>query len=346
MTRVHQVVVLAFIVFGIFTTATVSDSLTYKKGAQPVYQQQIIINSLDELSYPRATFDFTKVGEIVADELQNTTRWLAQMETNIAGKVHALSAELYAVKMQLDQITESVKELVELLKNTTVTPPTSPVTPPTPFKDCSEAFASGVTTSGVYTVKPLDNEGPFRVYCDMETDGGGWTVFQRRQDGSVDFYRDWESYRQGFGSLDGEFWLGNDNLHRLTAQGAYRLRVDLEDFEGNTAYAKYDTFRVADGSDDYRLTVGGYSGTASDSFSVHSNYPFTTKDRNNESNSHNCAVRYTGAWWYCSCHDTNLNGLYLRGQTDQYAKGVVWQHWKGDYYSLKRTEMKIKLATR
>ena len=87
-------------------------------------------------------------------------------------------------------------------------------------------------------------------------------VFQRRQDGSVDFYRNWESSRQGFGDLSGEFWLGNDNLHRLTAQGEYRLRVNLGDFNGNTAYAVYDTFRVAGASYDYRLTVDNYSGTA------------------------------------------------------------------------------------
>ncbi|XP_022097547.1 ryncolin-1-like [Acanthaster planci] len=342
MSKVQKVVVLALIVVGILTTATVSDSPTYKKGAQPVYQQQIIINSPDELSYPGAVCNYSTIREVVVDELQNTSRRLAQLEVNIASEVHALSSELSDVKLQLDQITEAVRELAELLRST----PDTTAAPPTPFKDCSEAFANGVTTSGVYTIQPDDDGSPFRVYCDMETDGGGWTVFQRRQDGSVDFYLDWESYRQGFGSLNGEFWLGNDYLHRLTAQGAYQLRVDLEDFENNTAYAVYDTFRVDDGLDNYRLTLGAYSGTAGNSFSRHSNYPFSTKDRNNESNSYNCAVQYTGAWWYCSCHDTNLNGLYLRGQTDQYAKGVVWQHWKGDYYSLKRTEMKIKLTTR
>ena len=93
-------------------------------------------------------------------------------------------------------------------------------------------------------------------------------MFQRRQDGSVDFYRDWESYRQGFGDVDGEFWLGNDYLHRLTAQGKYQLRVDLEDFGGDKKSALYSTFLVADASDKYRLTVGGFSGTPGRSFSL------------------------------------------------------------------------------
>ena len=87
-------------------------------------------------------------------------------------------------------------------------------------------------------------------------------MFQRRQDGSVDFYRDWNSYKKGFGDLNGEFWLGNDNLHRLTAQGDYQLRVDLEDFENNKKYALYDKFRIADAKHRYRLTARGYSGTA------------------------------------------------------------------------------------
>ena len=104
-----------------------------------------------------------------------------------------------------------------------------------------------------------------QVLCDMITDGGGWTVFQRRLNGSVDFYRDWSSYKKGFGYLNGEFWLGNDNLHRLTAAGNVTLRVDLEDFEGNFAYAEYTTFKVADEADKYRLLIGGYSGTAGDS---------------------------------------------------------------------------------
>ena len=104
-----------------------------------------------------------------------------------------------------------------------------------------------------------------QVLCDMITDGGGWTVFQRRLDGSVDFYRDWESYKKGFGDLNVEFWLGNDNLHRLTAAGDVTLRVDLEDFEGNVTYAKYATFKVADEADKYRLWIGGYNGTAGDS---------------------------------------------------------------------------------
>jgi len=99
----------------------------------------------------------------------------------------------------------------------------------------------------------------------MATDGGGWTVFQRHFDGSVDFLIGWASYKNGFGNLNGDFWLGNDNLHRLTAADDVMLRVDVEDFDDDIRYAEYSTFKVADEDDKYRLSIGGYSGTAGDS---------------------------------------------------------------------------------
>lgn len=110
------------------------------------------------------------------------------------------------------------------------------------------------------------------MLCDMTTDGGGWTTFQRRMDGSVDFFLDWASYKKGFGNLRREFWLGNDNLHRLTTSANMSVRFDMEDYEGDRRYAEYTTFVVADESDNYRLTVDGYRGTAGDAV-VSSNKP-------------------------------------------------------------------------
>ena len=133
---------------------------------------------------------------------------------------------------------------------------------------CAKRLQFGFTSSGVYTISPDDGKS-IQVLCDMTTNGGGWTVFQRRLDGSVDFYLDWESYKNGFGDLNGEFWLGNGNLHRLTAAYNVTLRVDLEDFDGNKAYAECTTFKVADEVDKYRLFIGGYSGTAGDSMAFH-----------------------------------------------------------------------------
>ena len=131
----------------------------------------------------------------------------------------------------------------------------------------------------------------------METDGGGWTVFQRRKDGSVDFYRNWTDYEEGFGDLNGEFWLGLSKMHRLTQDGTdYTLRVDLEDFENETRYAKYTTFNIGDSTTNYTITLGGYSGDAGDSLSGHNGRKFTTKDRDNDQvGDGNRAVIYSGA---------------------------------------------------
>ena len=98
------------------------------------------------------------------------------------------------------------------------------------------------------------------VFCDLKTAGGRWLVFQKRLDGSVDFYRGWAEYKRGFGSLTGEFWLGLDEIHRLTSSGSYNLRVDLEDFAGKTCYAEYVSFKVASEGEKYQLSVGRYSG--------------------------------------------------------------------------------------
>ncbi|XP_033645293.1 ficolin-1-like [Asterias rubens] len=211
--------------------------------------------------------------------------------------------------------------------------------------DCADILAEGVTESGVYTIKPLDSGEPLPVYCDMETDGGGWTVFQRRQDGSVDFYRDFSDYSHGFGDLNGEFWLGNTNVHQLTAQGVWELRIDLSDFESNTAFAVYESFSIANESDKYRLTVESYSPTSTtgDSLNYHNNLQFSTRDFDNDglSNS-NCAEQHRGGWWYNTCFASNLNGEYHQDPNTELGNGIIWNAWKGMSYSLKTTEMKIR----
>ena len=118
----------------------------------------------------------------------------------------------------------------------------------------------------MYTIKP-DNLSSFDVFCDQTTDGGGWTAFQKRLDGSVDFYLNWNDYKHGFGNLNGEFWLGLDKIHRLTSDYNSMLRVDLVDFEGNTAYAEYKKFGVMSENDKYKLILGSLSGNLSVFFS-------------------------------------------------------------------------------
>ncbi|XP_019862948.1 PREDICTED: fibrinogen-like protein A [Amphimedon queenslandica] len=198
--------------------------------------------------------------------------------------------------------------------------------PPLNISDCKSLFENGNNASDVYTVNP-DGGTPFEVYCDMETDGGGWTVFQRREDGSVDFYRNWTDYENGFGDLTGEFWLGLSKIHRLTKEGSNTLRVDLGDFEGNETYANYSTFNISDGSTEYILTVGGYSGTAGDSLAYHNGSRFSTRDNENDIwSGGNCAQAATGAWWYKSCYYANLNGRYFNTSII-ISQGIRWWIW-------------------
>ena len=177
----------------------------------------------------------------------------------------------------------------------------------------------------------------------MKSDGGGWTVFQFRMNGSQDFFLGWHDYENGFGDLSGEFWLGLRKIHRLTAS-ASMLRVELGDFDGNTAYAKYSTFRVGNSSSNYTLRVYGYTGTAGDALTLHNGRQFSTRDQDNDNRGDlNCAQQHHGAWWYNKCHNSNLNGRYYHSGPQSRSNGLVWFHWKRThYYTMKATEMKLR----
>ena len=174
----------------------------------------------------------------------------------------------------------------------------------------------------------------------MDTDGGGWTVFQRRMDGSVDFYLNWVDYVHGFGNTSGEHWLGLSKIHRL-ANGSEttQLRIDMRDKTGSSRYASYSTFYIGSSTTDYTLHVSGYSGTAGNSLARHNSRKFTTKDNDNDPYGGNCAILYAAAWWYEVCHDSSLNGHY---GNDNYGMGINWYHWKDWRYSLSFAEMKVR----
>ncbi|XP_040504904.1 tenascin isoform X4 [Gallus gallus] len=206
-------------------------------------------------------------------------------------------------------------------------------------KDCSQALLNGEVTSGLYTIYLNgDRTQPLQVFCDMAEDGGGWIVFLRRQNGKEDFYRNWKNYVAGFGDPKDEFWIGLENLHKISSQGQYELRVDLRD-RGETAYAVYDKFSVGDAKTRYRLRVDGYSGTAGDSMTYHNGRSFSTFDKDNDSAITNCALSYKGAFWYKNCHRVNLMGRY---GDNNHSQGVNWFHWKGHEYSIQFAEMKLR----
>ena len=235
-------------------------------------------------------------------------------------------------------------------------PPTTDTLLP---RDCREVYDRGHRRSGVYLINPgCVSLGSFNIYCDMDTDGGPWMVIQRKLDGSVNFFRSWADYAAGFGHIDAEHWLGLNKMHCLTTRRpTASLRVDMGDFDGNTKYALYQFFNVDKPSNLYRLSVGGYSGTAGDSLSYHNRMAFSTKDEDNDEDTSTCASSQTGwpgghgfsgGWWYKVCNNmegAGLNGAYAGVSTNSYSSRgmnvLYWYKFRG-HYPLKFAEMKVK----
>jgi len=179
-------------------------------------------------------------------------------------------------------------------------------------------------------------------YCDTVTDGGGWLVIQRRQDGSVDFNRDWVDYEDGFGSLTGEFWYGLRAIHCLTSHKQWELRIDYTFTNGSKGYLSYGNFRVGPATEQYPLTIAEFDGSTNNPLSYNNRMKFTTRDRDNDkatamNNTFNCAVHEAGGrgggWWYNACSYIALNRPYKYSYT---------VYFYGHNYALSFTEMKIR----
>ncbi|XP_006010728.1 fibrinogen alpha chain [Latimeria chalumnae] len=231
-------------------------------------------------------------------------------------------------------------------------------------KDCGDILQKHDTggKSGLYQIKPLGSEKAITVYCDQDTILGGWLLIQQRIDGSVNFNRTWAEYKKGFGNADdegkGEMWLGNELIHLLTKEKTI-LRVELEDWAGNQAYAQY-VMEMGPEADGYVLQVSTYVGDAGDAllkgvpdddhYISHNNMKFSTFDKDNDKWEENCAEMYGGGWWYNKCQAANLNGIYYKGgQYDprnnvpyEVENGVVWIPFKAADYSLNTVRMKIR----
>jgi hypothetical protein len=224
---------------------------------------------------------------------------------------------------------------------------------PRKYADCGAILHADPTAkSGIYSIAIPGRKSVTEVYCDMDTDGGGWTVFQRRKDGTVDFKRTWCEYANGFGNLVGEHWLGNDNIAALTKARSYTLRVDLGQYDGISKFAEYSGFVVSGEEDKYRMKYWScsYSGNASDAFGGdahlktfghrggdHNGMKFSTIDQDNDAVSTSSCANYANAGgWFNNCWSFNLNGVYDKSLK---ITGIVWTDWD---HPLKFTEMKIR----
>ncbi|XP_052864089.1 fibrinogen-like protein A, partial [Anopheles cruzii] len=207
------------------------------------------------------------------------------------------------------------------------------------YRSCSDIRNA---QSGAYIIQANNESYAFMVYCHRDMEGGGiWLVIQHRFDGSLNFYRNWTEYRNGFGDIEKEFWIGLERLHQLTSGRPHELMVELRDFKGNYKFALYAAFEIGSEAEHYNLkTLGAYNGTAKDSLSSHKNMKFSTYDRDNDVwKEVNCAVRFEGAWWYYNCYRTNLNGPY-KNIVD--GKSMNWYDFSNSHEGLSFSRMMIR----
>ena len=207
-------------------------------------------------------------------------------------------------------------------------------------QSCQALFSDGNTASGEYTIW-IDGVTPTKVFCNMDVDGGGWTVIQRRVDGSTNFYRGWTEYKQGFGTLSRNSWLGLDAIHNLTKNGAV-LRIDMTDINGIKLVAKYGIFKIGNESTNYRLNISRCSGNASDPMSYHNGMNFSTYDRHPDA--YNCALSYKAAWWFNSCYLVILNGQYstvpILSSAMHWYRSTTWI--SSNLHTIIYSEMKVR----
>uniref|UniRef100_A0AAG5DC82 Fibrinogen C-terminal domain-containing protein n=1 Tax=Anopheles atroparvus TaxID=41427 RepID=A0AAG5DC82_ANOAO len=284
------------------------------------------------------------------DQHSRTVRWMGESVNSLEFDSKPIGQNLTAIQRELEDLRAGQEQLLtqQAFEKYIIDHGCNATSRPDGSGHREVNFTScrnlPVNVTGIYQIQPEKHfKQPMTVLCDQGYGSGGWTVIQHRFVGSVNFYRGWKEYKEGFGSLEGEFWLGLDRIHQLTASRPHELLVLLEDYDGNKTYAKYDRFEIGDEGQKYVLAkIDGFSGTAGDSMGGVKGMKFTTLDSDNDTWDENCAVRYTGAWWYAACHRSNLNGKYLRGETAEYATGMVWSTFRGYHHALKVAKMMIR----
>ncbi|XP_038064679.1 microfibril-associated glycoprotein 4-like [Patiria miniata] len=197
-------------------------------------------------------------------------------------------------------------------------------------RNCQTLTKAGFNSSGVYTIYPDGRCDGLQVYCDTETDGGDGSSFRG------DKMAVWTSTLTG----------PSTSLALAICPGKWELRVDLEDWNGSTAWAKYGDFKIS--GDNFTLHIDQYddSSTAGNAMRYHDGWPFTTKDNDNDGRSgRNCANDRDGAWWFDDCDVAHLNGVYVPGgNTGTKVDGILWDKWRGESHSLKACSMKMRLV--
>ncbi|XP_049548378.1 fibrinogen-like protein A [Anopheles darlingi] len=208
------------------------------------------------------------------------------------------------------------------------------------FQSCKK---TPLKISGKYQIRIPGEATPVVVYCEQDAFSGGWLVIEHRFEGTVSFDRNWIEYRNGFGRVGHEFWLGLERIHQLTTTRDCELLVVLKDFEGNFKYARFGLFTIGSEAEQYRLkALGAYSGTAGDALEYHKGMMFSTKDRDNDIYDEDCcASRFHGGWWFKTCYISHLNGPYRNTNGKGIAK-MDWLNFTNEWDGLSYSSMMIR----
>ncbi|XP_075054584.1 fibrinogen beta chain [Mixophyes fleayi] len=312
-----------------------------------------------------------------SEDLQEQYTFIKEnLDNNIPSSIRILRQVLENLRSKIQKLENTISTQVENCRSPCVGTCNIPVVS---GKECEEIYRKGAETSEMYLIQPDGFLRPYKVYCDMTTQDGGWTLIHNRQDGSVGFGRTWDSYKNGFGNvardggkkicdMPGEFWLGNDRISQLTNLAPTEALIEMEDWSGSKVTAQYTGFLVQNEANKYQISVSGYKGNAGNALlegapqlkgenrtmTIHNGMFFSTFDRDNDGWLHadpnkQCSKEDGGGWWYNRCHAANPNGRYYWGGsyspdmtkhgTDD---GVVYMNWRDSWYSMMRMSIKIR----
>ncbi|TMS18107.1 Angiopoietin-2 [Larimichthys crocea] len=276
-------------------------------------------------------------------QLQELLERQSRLVSQLQGELGSSTLNSTLLQRQQAVLADTVQQLLAMVNHCNEIS-NVPKEEPLSFRDCAEIFRSGVTESGLYSIRLPNSTQTVKVFCDMKTRGGGWTVLQHRINGSVDFHRGWKDYKMGFGEPSGEHWLGNDIIHKLTSSQEYSLHVQLKDREGNEAFSHYDRFYIDGEDNNYSLHAEGFGGSAGRTSSLtHTGTQFSTKDRDNDRCTCKCAQLASGGWWFEACGPSNLNGIYYPASSSVVRyNGIKWYYWKGPNLMATMTTMMVR----
>lgn len=227
-----------------------------------------------------------------------------------------LENQVNSFKKELDICRDSTTSMEKLTTSNPMSGQNNTLAETLPL-DCKELYMNGIRKSGVYTIYPWKKSDPYyrplQAYCDMETEGGGWTAMQRRVNGEESFNRNWTEYKLGFGTPYGDYWIGNDAIRQLTFGRNSSLRVTVTPMDGGVvSFRMYHQFYIDGEDQNYRLQIANPGSGNIPSINLMGNpQQFSTFDADNDGSSYfHCAADFSGGWWFGGCHSAFLNGLW------------------------------------